>query len=85
MNEIAFINSLEAQNKKIEVQEKHQVSKFIFLYKFYNLASHLTIVQSYMHIFLVSFSFVIVNFSFSQFMEARLQDIMVSSIPLHIN
>ena len=26
VNEIAFINSLEAQNKKIEVQEKHQVS-----------------------------------------------------------
>ena len=27
VNEIAFINSLEAQNKKIEVQEKHQVSE----------------------------------------------------------
>ena len=25
VNEIAFINTLEAQNRKIEVQEKHQV------------------------------------------------------------
>jgi len=30
VSEISFINTLEAQNRKIEVQERYQVKKFVF-------------------------------------------------------